>query len=63
LRASLTVPAVWSIEPGEPTPMPINDAVSTFAALAASRTVSAIASATAAGPPLVGVGVRALPST
>jgi hypothetical protein len=49
--------------PGEPTPTPRSCAGSSLAALAASVSAAAIALATSAGPPVVGVGWRALPST
>src|ERR1700691_381699 len=61
LRALVTSPP--SIVPGEPTPIPSSWAVSTCAALAASRSALSIAAATSAGPPLVGVARRAEPST
>jgi hypothetical protein len=58
-----TTPVFSSASPGEPTPTPSSAAGSTPAAVAASRSASAICSATPAGPPSVGVGRRASPST
>src|SRR3954468_11669496 len=63
LRALVTVPAPASISPGEPTPTPSRSAGSTSAACAACLSAPAIAAATSAGPPLVGVGTRSSPRT
>ena len=59
LRALETVPADASITPGEPTPT----ATGSPWPPAASRSAPVIASATSCGPPSVGVGTRAEPST
>ena len=59
LRALETTPAASSITPGEPTPT----ATGSPWPAAASRIAAAIASATSCGPPVVGVGTRASPST
>src|SRR5215203_2534958 len=61
--AEETTPVFSSASPGEPTPIPASAAVSTPASFAASRRAPAIASATSSGPPLVGVGRRACPTT
>src|SRR3954449_995165 len=63
LRALVTVPALPSTSPGEPTPTPASAAGSTPAACAASVSVRTIASATSCGPPVVGVSWRDSPST
>ena len=63
LSARETVPAATSTVPGEPTPTPRSCDGCTEAALAASVNAAAMALATSAGPPVVGVGWRALPST
>src|SRR3954449_8803822 len=62
-RALVTVPARASTSPGEPTPTPASASVSTPAWCAASVIAEAIAAATSSGPPSVGVGWRAWPST
>ena len=59
----LTVPVFSSTSPGEPTPTPCRSELSTPAAFAASTSALAIAAATSAGPPSVGVGCRASPLT
>ena len=61
LRALVTLPP--SIVPGEPTPTPASAAGSTLASAPALAQRRAISAATSAGPPLVGVGRRAEPST
>src|SRR5437016_9538643 len=61
LRALRTL--VPSIVPGEPTPTPASAPTSTPALAAASRSAASISAATSGGPPLVGVGRRAEPST
>src|ERR1035437_4751864 len=61
LRALVTSPS--AIVPGEPTPTAARTAGSSSAALPASRSAWAISAATSAGPPSVGVGRRADPST
>ena len=63
LRAFETTPVSSFASPGEPTPTPASDFVSTPACSAASRRAPAIAAATSFGPPLVGVGTRASPRT
>ena len=63
LRAEATEPASWSTAPGEPMPMPPSSSTATPAPSAASRTESAILAATSGGPPSVGVGWRACPTT
>src|SRR5215207_3226940 len=63
LRAAETMPVFSSASPGEPTPTPLSSAGSTLACSAASRSAAAISAATPSGPPLVGVGRRASPST
>jgi hypothetical protein len=63
LRAVDTDPLTGSITPGEPTPIPISSCVSRWAAPAASRTTPIIWAMTSSGPPAVGVGRRACPST
>src|SRR4051794_32897889 len=63
LRALVTVPAFASMSPGEPMPTPASASVSTPAWCAASVIAAAIAAATSSGPPSVGVGWRASPST
>src|SRR5215216_3635328 len=63
LRALVTVPASSSTTPGDPTPTAVSSPGATPAASAASRSAPIIASATSAGPPCVGVGCRAVPST
>src|SRR6185503_4215954 len=62
-RACETVPVRPLTSPGEPTPTPASLPGSTPAASAASRSASDICSATPLGPPVVGVGRRASPST
>src|SRR3954449_650700 len=62
-RALVTVPARASTSPGEPTPTPASASVSTPAWCAASVIAAAIVAATSSGPPSVGVGWRAWPST
>src|SRR5919202_835224 len=62
-RALATVPALASTSPGDPTPTPASASVSTPAWCAASVIAAAIAAATSSGPPSVGVGWRACPST
>src|ERR671914_687931 len=63
LRALVTVPASSSTAPGEPTPIADSPPGATPASSAASRSAPIIASATSAGPPVVGVGWRAEPRT
>jgi hypothetical protein len=63
LRALVTVPASSSTAPGDPTPTAVSSPGPTPACSAASRTALIIASVTSAGPPSVGVGRRADPST
>src|SRR5262245_34436931 len=63
LRAFETAPVFSSASPGEPTPTPFRSLVASPAASAASLFASAIAPATSSGPPSVGVGLRASPST
>src|SRR5919197_5629055 len=58
-----TLPVRPSTSPGEPTPTPTRASGSRLAAWVASRTASAIRSATSSGPPAVGVGRRASPTT
>src|SRR4051794_4143116 len=62
-RALVTVPALASTSPGEPTPTPASASVSTPAWCAASVIAAAIAAATSGGPPSIGVGWRAWPMT
>src|SRR5919108_5727494 len=63
LRALVTVPASSSTTPGDPTPAAVSSPGPTPAWSAASRSAPIIASATSAGPPVVGVGWREEPST
>ena len=62
-RRATPCPRAVSTVPGEPTPTPRSCDGSSEAAFAASVSAAAIAFATSAGPPVVGVGWRALPST
>src|SRR4051812_49158265 len=63
LRALVTVPAAASTAPGEPTPAPARAPRSVPAPSAASFSADTIAARTSLGPPDVGVGCRAAPST
>jgi hypothetical protein len=63
LRASLTIPVLSSVSPGEPTPTPSSERGSTPAFSAASPSAATISSATSCGPPEVGVARRASATT
>ena len=60
--APVTVPAASSTLPGEPMPTPLSFFVATPACSAASASVAPTSAATSSGPPVVGVGRRALPA-
>ena len=62
-RALVTVPASSSTTPGEPTPTAASSFTDMPASAVASRMALMISSATAAGPPVVGVACRDAPST
>src|SRR5262249_12037021 len=63
LRACVTVPAVSSLVPGAPMPMPVRSLATAPAWVIASSTVATISSATPAGPWSFGVGWRDWPRT